>query len=176
MQSSDLKIGTLYDVLGSRDCTYQGYQSIIDGGPVLHTFTMGDGHQALGVLPDDLHNTVREADRTDLHAFAAGVAAHNQAYRVTGMREWYDQLVRLREKPGKSFEDWAVVKLEGLRRLDFLLDNFPQGASFKLCGCECMSAGVEDGQVEYVTAGPHGLQELRLPFAMAAAVVLGAPI
>lgn len=169
MQASDLKIGALYDVGCARDYRYEGYA---DG---VHVFSGDDGLQPLGVHPAQL-SVVRESSATDLHAFAAGVAASNQARRdeLASLRyEDYARRLGRHKMPREQFLD-AMVRADAKRH--FLADNFPTGSTFKLCGCECMSAGVRDCDVEYVTATPQGLQQLRLPFEMAAAVVLGHPV
>ena len=184
MQSEDLKIGALYLINGLADGTYRGLGPLYPNGPLCHRFTFDNSSEALGLHDTpDVWQAVEPAPVTDLHAFAAGVAAHNHERRVAALRDVYTSRTPRRLGPSLPLEEWLPRKLHEWRRTDFLLDNFPQGFSFKLCGCECMSAGVEYAHaveggsvVKYVTAGPHGLQTLRLPFAMAAAVVLGAPL
>lgn len=179
MQAKDLKIGALYVVVGVPDCTYRGFGPALHGGPFLHNFTLDDGKTALGVSDWQLFGSVEPAPVTDLHAFAARIQAQRMAARLEDFRSSYARASARAKSVGLDimpFEAWVARGRKWSSRRDFLVDNFPQGASFKLCGATCMSAGADGDDVKYVTAGPQGLQELRLPFAMAAAVVLGHPV
>lgn len=182
MQPTDLKIGALYEVRGRPDMIYRRFGP--ETAPALcegdwHWFESADGRHSIGLSPRDVNcANVTRTGTSHLYAFAAGVAAYNREHRVAALRDVYrwaeSHELELTKTP---IDEWVARTLSDDLLVDFLRDNFPQGAQFKLCGAECMSAGLDGPDVvKYVTATPQGLQERRLPFAMAAAVVLGHPI
>lgn len=125
---------------------------------------------------------MQASEITDLHAMATRLHEIQTAQREKCMRVWHACALQEGQPVNKSFEAWRPSAVRLSTEVDFLIDNFKAGTAFELAGVACVSCGIgfdwqRGYQVLYMAKGDNGgLQERALPFAMAAAVVLGAPV